>query len=177
MTDGCQGVEFEPAHRGNDIEPGLAFDADWLKGERVVEPADQAVSSGSDADRSSARSADISAGERPRADVRGGRENGPGHARVAGKSDLRAEALDGALIVLGWGAARWGEDAIIRSRRINDLARCARASAAQHTDLDGGVRRHRGKGKAKQGGGERSAGTSFDRHDIPFNQHAKTTDM
>ncbi len=64
MTDGCERAQFEPAHRGDDIESGLAFDADRLKGERVVEPTDQPVSGGSDTHRGSAGSADISAGQR-----------------------------------------------------------------------------------------------------------------
>src|SRR6185437_15263788 len=131
MADGCERAQFEPAHRGDDIESGLAFDADRLKGERVVEAADQAVGGGSDTHGGSAGGPDISAGQRTRADVPGRRENGPAHNCVAGKSDLRAKALDGALIVLGRGAARWGEDAIIRSRRVNDVGCCAGALAAQ----------------------------------------------
>src|SRR6185437_8101961 len=149
VAGGCERAQFEPAHRGDDIESGLAFDADRLKGKRVLEATDQAVGGGSDTHGGSAGSPHISAGQRTRADVLGSRKDGPAHDRFVRKSDLSAKALDGALIVLGRGAARWGEDAVIRSRRVNDVGCCAGALAAEHPYLDGGVRWHRGKGKAK----------------------------
>src|SRR5262249_58245584 len=143
MADGRHGTQIESGYRGNGIEPGLAFDANRLKGERVVDPADEAVSRDADTYRRPSGSADISAGLRTRAHPRSGREDGPAHGYIIGETDLRSEALNITLIVLGRSAARRHEHAVEYTRRKDDIACRSRASPVQHARLDVRLSGHR----------------------------------
>src|SRR5262245_47657044 len=106
LTDGLHRTQLEAGHGGDDIESGLALDADRLQGERIAEPADEAVRADANADRGSRRSADISAGERALPDPRRRREHGPSQADVVGEADLRSEARNIRLVKLRRRAAR-----------------------------------------------------------------------
>src|SRR5262245_1621938 len=143
MADGHHGTQIESGHGGNGIEPGLAFDAKRLKSERVVEPADETVSRDADTYRRPSGSADISAGQRTRAHPRSGREDGPAQGYIIGETDLRSEALNITLIVLGRSAARGHEHAVEYARRKHDIACRSRASAVQHARLDVRLSGHR----------------------------------
>lgn len=149
VADGRHGMQIESGYRGDDIDPGPAFDADRLKGEGVAESADKAVGRSTDTERRSTGSADISASERTWSYPRRGREDGPSQGQIIGDANLCSEPLHGALVVLCRSAARGREDAIERARRKDDIACGARASAVQQTCFDICVCGRRRQGKAK----------------------------
>lgn len=88
MTDRPSGLEIQPGYGGNDIEPGLALDAHWLKREGAVEPTDEAVGPDADARCCPTGNADITARQRTRVHARGGCEDGPAQRYIVGKTDL-----------------------------------------------------------------------------------------
>src|SRR5215475_8340280 len=136
-------TQTDAGHGSDDIESRLALDADRLQGERIVEPADEAVRAGADADRGSRRSADKSAGERALPDPRRRREHRPGQTDFVGEADLRPEARNIRLVKLRRRAARRRKDTVENARREYNVASRPRASAAQHAYLDIGLRRRR----------------------------------
>ena len=101
VTDRLHGTQLQSRDRGDDIQPDPTFEADRLKREGVVEPADEAIGRSADTNRSSTRSADISASQCTGADVRRGREDSPTQGHIAGEANLSSEPLHRALIVLG----------------------------------------------------------------------------
>src|SRR5262245_22258305 len=90
--DRSHGMQIETGDRCDDIESDLTFEADRLKGKRIVEPPDQAVGAGADADCHAAGNANISTGQCAGSHTRGGRKDGPGQCYVVGEPDLRTEA-------------------------------------------------------------------------------------
>src|SRR5262249_31544593 len=123
-------------------ESGLTFDADWLKRKRVVEPADQAIGTGADADCRAARNTNISPVQCARPHARGGRKDGPGQCYVVCEPDLRTEASNVTLIILGRSTARGREHAVERARRKDNISCRPRASTAQHAHLNVRMRWH-----------------------------------
>jgi hypothetical protein len=122
MTDRPNGLEIEPGHGGNDIEPGLALDAHWLKREGVVESTDEAVGPDANAHCCPTGNANITARQCTRAHARGSCEDGPAQRYIIGNTDLGSEAVHSALIVLGRSAGGWREDTIECARRQDDKA-------------------------------------------------------
>lgn len=164
--------QLKSRYRGNDIEAGLTLQTQWLQGERIVEPADQAVGTPADAHDRTGRGADITAGQRGWPDTRGQREDRPTENGFIAKSGLSSEALHAGLIVLRR-ANRRREDAIECARRKDDETGVSRAMAAQLASLDIRVRGrgHRADSKAKKRRSDRRASNKFERHDIPFHRH------
>jgi hypothetical protein len=112
MADGHRhdGMQLEPGHGGNDVEPDLALHAHRLEGERV-EPTHEAIGANADTHRSSGGNAAISTGQRSGAHARGRREDGPGQGDIAADTDLGPETVDDRFIVLDRTAGGWREDA------------------------------------------------------------------
>lgn len=167
--------QLKSRHRGNDIEAGLALQAQRLQSERIVESADQPVGAAADAHGRTGRGADITAVQCALPNTGGQREDGPTEDHVIAKPDLGAEALYVGLIMLRGTAGSRREDAIECARRKDNKTRIALAPAAQLAGLDrslGGCG-HRRNNKAKQRGSERRASNKFERHDIPFYRHLK----
>src|SRR5262245_2616365 len=151
MTDRSDGLQIEPRHCRNDIETGLAFDANRLESERVVESADKTVGTDADADRRSARHADVTTGQRARPKARRRREHDPAQGHIIGESELSSEAAHSATIVRRRCARGRRENAIENARRYDNKACRPLAPTAQAARFDIGVSGRRCRqGKTKK---------------------------
>ena len=130
------------AHRsdpGGDIETGIAFDADRLQRDRSVGAADQHIGADADGDGGAPRHAAIIAGERPWRDIGGRREHPPNQHAALRESDIDAELVDRAGIVLGRPAGA-REGAADRLRGAKDKTPAAGDIAGQGADLHATLR-------------------------------------
>ena len=80
--------QLKSRHRGNDIEAGLALQAQRLQSERIVKSADQPVGAAADAHGRTGRGANITAVQCALPDTGGQREDGPAEDHVIAKPGL-----------------------------------------------------------------------------------------
>ena len=69
MTDRSNGLQIKSRHCRDDVESGLALDAHRLESERVIESTDKTVRADADADRRSTGNANVTTGQRARANA------------------------------------------------------------------------------------------------------------
>src|SRR5690242_10210374 len=114
-------IQFKLGCRCDQVETGLALETDRLQGERVA-AADQAVGADADTDCRSGGHPAIDARQCARSYARSRRENDPSQSDVIAEADLRADAVNGGLIVLSRAPSARGENAIERLIRYDDVA-------------------------------------------------------
>src|SRR5262245_27045515 len=89
-------TQVERADAGRDVQAHVAFDAERLKRDRLVESAQKDVGANADADRGACRCTGVAAFERTRVKVGRGRDDRPNHPAAAREADIDADLRDGA---------------------------------------------------------------------------------
>ena len=92
--------QIERADTGRDIQAGIAFDADRLQCDRLVETANEHIGAGADADGRAGRHAAIAAFKRARLHVRRRRNDVPDDDAALGIADIDADLGNAADVML-----------------------------------------------------------------------------
>ena len=139
-------IQADRADAGRDVQALVAFDAERLQRDRLVETADQHVGAEADADRGARRRAGIVAFKRAGANVGRGREHAPHQHAAFGVTDVDAELGDRAGVVLS-ATVIAAESAVQILGRTEHKAPAAGDVAGQRADLHAMRRRLGGTGE------------------------------
>src|SRR5262245_20937269 len=133
-----QQPQLQTGDPGKGIEAGLASDADRLKRERVIQPADHGIGSKAETDCSASRYPDIAAGKCARTNHVRGRKYMPHQGGVTTPSKIHSEALNVRAVMLG-GSVNGPEEAIEIADRPDHERGGGSGAAFEHADHRAGL--------------------------------------